>query len=467
MKNTFNAIKKVAENTSKKTMKLTLKHFDNETIETITIVKEGIQNIRLVEGGTMVQIEYVPGYKMKAIRGGEDVRNITLSLFIEADKFWTLLELMDGRTVVDIVDMEEPKEASYTGAQEVKTVESDSIIDKYIQLKKELYENDTLTNTITTLRRCLKNKNKSIDDEKLKNIFYMFNRIESQLYELSLIENNLGLHAYEKKCEILKDIKILQDMYDCYKKSVDIIVEKDYTNNYNKTNEKRDKTMMKSESQVIINGAELTLIGEYENYTTSLSKTNFDMISEVKITDKEGNTVYQSGNNLCLVLDKIEELESEIIFAMDNHDKFGIKTNLITRLLDELFYKNIYTTFSMRIRNLKEQKEQQDKDEYFKNINEENKILKSELNTAIEKSDFIVNVTIDYIEIFKSLDDRVKQHSIEISDTQARNMYIKMLLDDNLIKLVETITESNTRYNTYNEIWNIQYKKAIEFLRLN
>ena len=204
--------------------------------------------------------------------------------------------------------------------------------------------------------------------------------------------------------------------------------------------------MLKSKNNIIINSNNLQLIGEYELYTSKISNETYKRITEIKVVDQKGNVMYQSGNNLSIAMDNIEKIENEIIVALENN---------FLQLLDELFYNCNYQTFKIRIKKYNDMKYKEEKENTLKTINAENKDLKEEIKNIINDDKYIMIDKYDYIKLYKKADKRVTKDIIDYA------------IENNLIELLVTVQEKETKYNTLNEVWNNNLKTIKEYIQTN
>lgn len=204
--------------------------------------------------------------------------------------------------------------------------------------------------------------------------------------------------------------------------------------------------MLKSKNNIIINSNNLQLIGEYELYTSKISNESYERVIEIKIVDQKGNVVYQSGNNLSISVENIEKIEDEIITALENN---------FLQLLDELFYNCNYQTFKMGIKKYEDMKHIEKRDQTLKSINAENKELKAEIKSIIDDDKYLLIDKYDYIKLYKKADRRVTKDILDYA------------IENNLVELLVTIQEKETKYNTLNEIRNNNLKALKEYLSIN
>lgn len=204
--------------------------------------------------------------------------------------------------------------------------------------------------------------------------------------------------------------------------------------------------MIKSKNNIIINSNELQLIGEFELYTSSISNKTYERVTEIKIVDSFGKVVYQSGNNLSATIENIEKIEDEIIHALNNN---------FLQLLDELFYNCNYQTFSMRVKHHKQRLYNEEKDQTLESINAQNKVLRQELNEIIDNNKYIITEKYDNIYLYEKMDKRVNESMLDVA------------IENNYAKLLITLHEDDTKYNTSNEVWNNNLKCMKEYIQLN
>ncbi|WP_312286811.1 hypothetical protein [Terrisporobacter sp.] len=204
--------------------------------------------------------------------------------------------------------------------------------------------------------------------------------------------------------------------------------------------------MLKSKNNIVINSNELQLIGEFELHTSSISNKTHERVTEIKIVNSFGKIVYQSGNNLSISVENIEKIENEIIHALDNS---------FLQLLDELFYNCNYQTFEMRVKNHKQRLYNEEKDQTLKTINAENKALRNELQDMIDNDKYIVIEKYDQINLYEKTDKRVTKNILDYA------------IENNLVKLLLTLHEDQTKYNTSNEVWNNNLKAMKEYIQIN
>lgn len=204
--------------------------------------------------------------------------------------------------------------------------------------------------------------------------------------------------------------------------------------------------MLKSKNNIVINSNELQLIGEYELYTSRVSGQTYERVTAIKIVNRLGEIIYQSGNNLSIAIENIEKIENEIIHALSNN---------FLQLLDELFYKCNYQTFQMRVKSHKQRVYNEEKDQTLKNINAENKALRNELKSMVDNDKYIVVEKYDQINLYKKADKRVTREILDYA------------IENNLVKLLITLHEDQTKYNTSNEVWNNNLKAMKEYIVTN
>lgn len=201
--------------------------------------------------------------------------------------------------------------------------------------------------------------------------------------------------------------------------------------------------MLKSKNNIIINSNNLQLIGEYEVYTTSISNITYERVTEIKIVNSFGEIVYQSGNNLSISVENMNTIEDQIIHALNNN---------FLQLLDDLFYKCNYATFENRVKKHQQQIYKEEKDQTLKNINAENKKLKEEIKSIIDNDKYIMIDKYDHIKLYKKADKRVTKDIIDYA------------IENNLVELLVTIQEKETKYNTLNEVRNNNLKALKEYI---